>query len=245
MGQLSLEIRDGIAVITFSNPPLQVMTPATLNELNRMLPDLRSDDVRAIVFTGSDATYFIRHFSVEELDENTRGGGGGWDRPMAEILYELEHLPKPFICALNGSAAAKDGPFRFGLPEVSVGILPGGGGTQRLTAIVGRGRALEMMLRPRLVSAQEMLQLGVFQEVVPADSAETALDRALGIAREIAGRPARAVAHIKRLVREAVSPVTMDMLKLEGRLFADLMTQPETQALLKGVANQHRAERGG
>jgi enoyl-CoA hydratase len=140
---------------------------------------------------------------------------------------------------------AKDGPFRFGLPEVSVGILPGGGGTQRLTAIVGRGRALEMMLRPRLVSAQEMLQLGVFQEVVPADSAETALDRALGIAREIAGRPARAVAHIKRLVREAVSPVTMDMLKLEGRLFADLMTEPETQALLKGVANQHRAERGG
>ena len=102
-----------------------------------------------------------------------------------------------------------------------------------------------MMLRPRLVSAQEMLQLGVFQEVVPADSAETALDRALVIAREIAGRPARAVAHIKRLVREAVSPVTMDMLKLEGRLFADLMTQPETQALLKGVANQHRAERGG
>ena len=56
MGQLSLEIRDGIAVITFSNPPLQVMTPATLNELNRMLPDLRSDGVRAIVFTGSDAT---------------------------------------------------------------------------------------------------------------------------------------------------------------------------------------------
>ena len=105
MDQLSLEIRDGIAVITFSNPPLQVMTPATLNELNRMLPDLRSDDVRAIVFTGSDSTYFIRHFSVEELDENARGGGGGWDRPMVEILYELEHLPKPFICALHGSAA--------------------------------------------------------------------------------------------------------------------------------------------
>jgi hypothetical protein len=73
----------------------------------------------------------------------------------------------------------------------------------------------------------------------------SALDRALGIAREIAGRPARAVAHIKRLVREAVSPVTMDMLKLEGRLFADLMQQPETQALLKGVADQHRTERGG
>ena len=78
MDQLSLEIRDGIAVITFSNPPLQVMTPATLNELNRMLPDLRSDDIRAIVFTGSDSTFFIRHFSVEELDENARGGGGGW-----------------------------------------------------------------------------------------------------------------------------------------------------------------------
>jgi enoyl-CoA hydratase len=77
VGQLALDLRDGIAVITFSNPPLQVMTPSTMNELNRMLPQLRSDEVRAIVFTGSDATCFIRHVSVEALDENTRAERSG------------------------------------------------------------------------------------------------------------------------------------------------------------------------
>jgi enoyl-CoA hydratase len=258
MPQLSLEIADKIAVIKFSNPPLQVMTPQTMNELNRMMPTLRSDDVRAIVFTGTDSTYFIRHFSVEELDASASGGETGtWEVSMLDLLYELEHLPKPFITALNGSAmggglefalasdirVVKDGPHRYGLPEVSVGILPGAGGTQRLTAIVGRGRALEMMLRPRLISPQELYDYGIAQELVPEDSAETALDRAMVIAKEIAGRHATAVAHIKRLAREAVSPVTKDMLRLEGKLFAELMATEETKGLLRGVAQQHKAER--
>jgi enoyl-CoA hydratase/carnithine racemase len=77
VGQLALDLRDGIAVITFSNPPAQVMTPPMMNALHRMLPQLRSDEVRAIVFTGSDATCFMRHFSVDALDENTRAERSG------------------------------------------------------------------------------------------------------------------------------------------------------------------------
>lgn len=257
MPHLTLDMTDGLATITFDNPPLSVMTPQTARELWEMLPRLEQDDVRAVVITGSSPDFFIRHFSVEELDKATQGKGARWDFSMAEMQWRLENLPKPVITALNGTAmggglelalatdirVAKDGPFRFGLPEVSVGILPGGGGTQRLSALVGRGRALNMMLRPKLLTPTEALDIGLIDELVPVDSTETALDRAKLIAGEIMRHSALAVAHIKRLARESPSPVTKDAYKLEGKLFGELMHSPEAKALLAGVAKTHKQER--
>jgi len=95
---------DGIAQMRFDNPPLQVMTPQTMNELN-LLPRLSEDDVRAIVFTGNpESGLFIRHFSVEELDDDVRGANAGWNRSMDDVLRDLENLPKPVIAAIEGSA---------------------------------------------------------------------------------------------------------------------------------------------
>jgi enoyl-CoA hydratase/carnithine racemase len=258
MAHLALTIEDQIATVTFSNPPLQVMTPTTLDELNALLPRLREDDVRAVVLTGSDAKYFIRHFSVEEMSENAEGGGNNWDlNDVHDLFSEIEHLPKPVITALTGTAmggglelalatdirVAKDGPFRYGLPEISIGVLPGGGGTQRLSTLVGRSRAMEMMLRPRLITPAQALQYGLIEELVPEDASETALDRAQSIAREIASRPRRAVAHIKRLARQAVSPVSKDMLAVEAKLYDELLHTPEARELLRAVADAHRKER--
>ena len=149
--------------------------------------------------------------------------GGGWEFAMA--------------CDIR---VAKDGPYRFGLPEISVGILPGAGGTQRLTNLVGRHRAIEMMLRARTVSPQQALAYGMIEELVPADTRETALERARAIAGEIAARSPLAVAHIKRLAREAVSPVSRDLLRLESQLFAELMQSPPAKELLAQVAAMHR-----
>ena len=258
MPQLSLEINERVATVTLTNPPLAVMDSNTLDELSRLLPRLREDDVRAVVFTGGVEGYFIRHYSVVELDRSAKGTRATERRPVNihELFFEIENLPKPVIAALNGTAmgggwefamacdirVAKDGPYRFGLPEISVGILPGAGGTQRLTNLVGRHRALEMMLRARTVSPQQALEYGMIEELVPADTGETALERARAIAEEIAARSPLAVAHIKRLAREAVSPVSRDMLRLESQLFAELMQSPQAKELLAQVAAIHRSD---
>lgn len=260
MAHLELEVDAAIAVVRFANPPLQVMMPQTMNELHAMLPRLAEDDIRGVVFTGTGDEHFIRHYSIEDLDNIASGRGGeAWDANMDDILLELGMLDKPVIAALNGSAAgggfefalacdirvAKDGPFTFGLPEIAIGILPGAGGTQRLTQIVGRGRALELMLRPRLLTAAGAHALGIFEELVPADSDESALDRALVIAREIASRPAAAVRHIKALAYGAAPPVTKEALVRESELFAALMATSEAQAMMKLIAGEHRAAREG
>lgn len=260
MNHLNLIVTDGVATVLFDNPPLQVITPQSMNELNALLPRLREDDIRAVVFGGNAASgFFIRHFSVEELDDNARGAGAAWDRSMDDVLFDLEHLPKVVISAMDGTAmggglelalatdirVAKDGPYRFGLPEVSVGILPGAGGTQRLPAIVGRGRALNMMLRPKLLTPREAYDERIVDELVPADSRETALDRAQTIAAEIAGRSPHAVSRIKRLVRSSGSPVTIDQLSEESRLFGELLQTNQAKTGLSVAAANHRSETKG
>lgn len=259
MEHLSLEIRKGVAIVTFDNPPLSVMTPQTIHELHELLPRLESEEVRAVVITGSSDEFFVRHFSVEELDDSAQGHGAQWEVSMIDVLLRLEALPKPVISALNGTAMggglelalatdiriAKDGPFRFGLPEISVGILPGGGGTQRLSALIGRHRALLMMWRAKLCTPSEALEIGLIDELVDLDDEATALDRAIELASEIAARPPLAVAHIKRLAQTSASPVTKEMLQLEGKLFGELMATDDAKRLLAQVAGEHRKQREG
>ena len=259
MSHLQLEITAGIATITFDNPPLSVMTPTTVLELHELLPRLEEEDIRAVVLTGRSRDFFVRHFSVEELDENTRGSGTRWQVNIDDVFLRLEHLPKPVVTALNGTAlggglelalatdirVAKDGPYVFGLPEISVGILPGGGGTQRLSALIGTQRARNLIWRARLLSPTDAHDLGIIDELVDASSEETALQRAQSIAAEIAARPPLAVAHIKRLTREAGKPVTKEMLNLESQLFLELMKTDEARKLLAQTASEHRKERGG
>jgi enoyl-CoA hydratase len=254
MPQLSLDLHEQVATVTITNPPLAVMDPNTLAELAEMMPRFKDPDIRALVFTGGVPGFFIRHYSVVDLDNAAQGRRTTGSVNIHGLLLDIENLPKPVLAALNGTAmgggwefamatdirVAKDGPYRFGLPEVSVGILPGAGGTQRLTNLVGRNRAIELMLRARTVTPRQALDYGMIEELVAADQPETALQRAQSIAAEIAARPPLAVAHIKRLAREAISPVNRDMLSLESKLFAELMQTPEAKELLARVAGIHR-----
>ena len=136
MPQLSLDLSEGVATVTITNPPLATMDADTVSEIAELMPRLQEADVRAVVFTGGLPGFFIRHYSVVALDEAAQGQA---TRParrpvnLHDLLLEIENLPKVVIAALNGTAmgggwefamaadirVAKDGPHRFGIAEVS------------------------------------------------------------------------------------------------------------------------------
>ena len=256
MTRLTVSVSENrVATVTISNPALQNMTPAAVNELNALLPRLKADDIRAVFFAGDDPDYFIRHFPVEEVDASAPGNGSTCEAHKDDVFLEIENLPKPVIAALDGSAAgdglefacdirvAKDGPYRFGLTEILTSILSGAGGTQRLPQLVDRKRALEMIRRARLMSPRQAFEYGLVEVLVPAEGKETALQRAQGIAADIAGRSPLAVADIKMLVRPAQAPVSSDMLRQESRLFADVLATATAQRLMREIAADHKQSR--
>ena len=248
MTQITTRQDGAVLTATFSNPPDGYMNIGTAGELTSLLDSIESDDsVRVIVLTGGQPDVFIRHYDVGELETTSRqmsDKGMTFDtaRPVPESPYlaclrRMENMSKIFIAAINGTAMGggfelalacdirlvKDGASHLGLPEVNLGILPGAGGTQRLPRLIGEGRALEMMLLGRTISPAEALDLGIVTECVDGD----VLARAQSIAAEVAGKPQRAVAHIKRLVRGSTSRTIDDGLAEERTLFCDLMVDPQ------------------
>jgi enoyl-CoA hydratase/carnithine racemase len=244
--------RDGpVALLRFGNPPLDCLDLHSTAELQDAIAAIELDDtVRAVVFTGTSPGVFIRHYSVAELAataERLRARGQRFDpaRPVPEhafgaVLRQLEEMGKVVIAAINGTCMgggfefalacdlriAAAGDYSIGLPEINIGVLPGAGGTQKLPRLVGAARALEMLLRGRTVPPSEALALGMVHEVAP-----DAVARALALAREIAGKSPRAVAHIKRLVRGG-GAARDDGAALERTLFLDLLVSDEAVALM-------------
>ena len=252
MGSITDTLEDGIFTVTFANPPDGFFAGAMAEDLLALLPAMAADDVLAVILQGGVPGAFIRHYSVAELaalSDALRAKGRTFDEAtpvdhhaMNRIAEGLEALPKPAIAALNGTAMgggwelamacdlriAEAGDHAYGLPEARLGILPGAGGTQRLARLVGEARALEMTLRGRTVGPEEALALGMVHEVAPDAAA-----RGREIARELASRPAKALAHIKRLVRAALPPIDPETLQLESRLFLDLAVSDDGNALMR------------
>jgi enoyl-CoA hydratase len=254
MARLQLERRDNIAIVRFDNPPHGYMDEPMVDELDTLTETLAADrDVRALLFTGALPGVFIQHYSVQELETIARSLRARRltfheDRPapprkLDRVFDRLGTMDKPTIAAINGNAMgggfefclacdlrlAQRGPYSIGLPEINIGILPGGGGTQRLARLVGEARALELVLCGRTVDANEAARLGLVHEAVEGP----VLDRALDLARELAGKSALAVRHIKRLIRGAQAAPLADNLALERTLFLDLLVSDAAQPLLQ------------
>jgi enoyl-CoA hydratase/carnithine racemase len=249
MAQLTVERRGAVAICTITTPTRGCMDHETVRELDGVTQVLEADkDVRALVLTGGHPGVFLGHYSAAELEETSvrlRHAGvkvaasdATPEREVDEVFRRIETMAKPVLAALNGTALgggfelalacdlriAEAGDAAFGLPEVKVGLVPGGGGTQRLARLVGGARALELILRGRTVFVEEARALGIVQEVAPAGGA---LQRAVAIAEDIAGRPTAAVAQIKRLVRAAGVVPFEEGLAIERTLFLERLTSDD------------------
>lgn len=176
--------RDGpVAIVTISRPKvLNALNAQTLDELRRTALDLRHDaDVRAVILTGAGDRSFVAGADINELAVQQPTGGRDLALRGQHVLDLIENLGKPVIAAINGYALgggcelamactlriAAD-TAKLGQPEINLGIIPGYAGTQRLSRLIGAGRALELLLTGEQITAQEAHRLGLVNRVVPA-----------------------------------------------------------------------------
>jgi len=176
--------RDGaVALVTINRPKvLNALNSATLDELRRAMVDLKQDDgVRVIVLTGAGDKSFVAGADINELAVQTPTSGREHALTGQHVLDVIESLGKPVVAAINGYALgggcelamactirmAADSA-KLGQPEIALGLIPGYAGTQRLTRLIGKGRAMDMILTGAPISADEALRIGLVTRVVPA-----------------------------------------------------------------------------
>ncbi|HXC54522.1 MAG TPA: enoyl-CoA hydratase/isomerase family protein [Rhizomicrobium sp.] len=238
---LSTRIAGGIAVVTLGSEKRIFFDPPMSDALFEALTALAADEsVRVVVVTGGAPGYFVRHYSVAALiatGERLKGQAWPEDAPYQAGSFDkamalVESMDKPVIAAISGSAMgggfeftlacdiriAQEGDFQIGLPEIAVGILPGGGGTQRLPRTIGTPNALMHILMGVTLNPVEAARQGFVQECVKGK----ALDRALEIAARLATHTPESVRYIKRLVKGAVATPLAQGLALERNLFMKL-----------------------
>src|SRR6202050_3519106 len=235
---------------TMSNPPMNYMTAAMTGELLELVGRAESDEsVRAIILTGGLEGKFITHYSVDELAQAAADPAecartfpeleAGFHRLLERIML----MPKVVIAAINGDCMgggyelalacdfrlAADGPYQIGLPEAVLGILPGGGGSQRLPRLIGRGRALEVLMCGNVYSPRDAEKMGMVNRVLaPAELMQVAREWA----RTLASRPPRAIAAIKRAVYLGADRDLESGLYVERMEMTQLMCSQDARTLM-------------
>jgi enoyl-CoA hydratase len=174
---------EGILTITINRPTkLNALNHATVDELQSAINDsLIDSQVYALIITGAGERAFVAGADINEITVLTSANSRSFAERGQAVYRLIEQSPKPIIAAVNGFALGGGCELamachirvaseraQFGLPEVSLGIIPGYGGTQRLTQLVGKGKAIEMMITGDQVPAQEALKIGLVNHVVPA-----------------------------------------------------------------------------
>ncbi|HSC90746.1 MAG TPA: enoyl-CoA hydratase-related protein [Gaiellaceae bacterium] len=210
---VSSERRDAVALVTLDNPPMNALSAALLEELEAELETLDGDDaVRAIVLRGAGDRAFVAGADIKEfpaLRESASEGGSA--RGIQQVGRRMDAARTPFVAAIRGYClggglelamccdlriCADDA--TLGQPEIKLGLIPGGGGTQRLPRLVGHGRAMFLNLTGDFVDAETAYAWGLVEKVVPAAGLE---DEALAVAGRIAAQSPHAVAVLRELAR--------------------------------------------
>ncbi len=230
--QTLLTARDeAVATITIDRPAvMNALDGQTIDELRRAVLDVRHDEgARVLVITGAGDRAFVAGADIKELAAGTPLGGRELSARGQHVFDLIEQLGKPSIAAINGFALgggcelAMACTFRvaadtakLGLPETNLGIIPGYGGTQRLPRLVGRDRALDLILTGRIVGAEEALALGLVTRVVPAASLRAEVG---AFAKTLASRAPVAVRLALDAVNRGLVMGFADACTLESSLF--------------------------
>src|SRR5829696_6103388 len=202
---LLTSLENGIFIITINRPDkLNALNTDVMNDLDIVTREIEDNkNIRGVILTGSGQKGFVAGADISEFLGLSGGEGMDLARKGQEIFFKIENCSKPVVAAVNGFALgggcelamachfriASDNA-KFGQPEVNLGLIPGYGGTQRLVQLIGKGRALELLMTGNMIDAQTALQYGLVNYVVPQ---EELLNKAKAILEVIAGKAPFAV----------------------------------------------------
>jgi enoyl-CoA hydratase len=231
LAHVAYEKNGGIAYVTINRPKvLNALNTPTWTDLRTAFEDARDDSmVRGVILTGAGDKAFIAGADISELAHVSAVQAEQSSRFGQKVLDLIENLGKPVVAAVNGFALGGGcetamactiriavETAKFGQPEVSLGLVPGGGGTQRLPRLVGKGRALQLILSGEMISAQEAHRIGLINEIVPAADLIT---RAEAILKRIASNAPIAVKYALDAVNKGLETSQSEGLALEASYF--------------------------
>lgn len=228
---LLVEVEEGIGIITLNRPEvLNALSPQVFVELGEAAAQLNEDPVvRAVIITGGEKV-FAAGADIKAMANSTAVDIATKGRPSLKTYNYIESMNKPVIAAIAGFALgggceltlvadvriAADNA-QMGLPEIKLGILPGGGGTQRLPRLVGAGKAKELIFSGDFISAEEALRIGLVNKVVPADQL---MSEAKKMAKKFAGKGAVALGLAKSCINEGLKVDLETGLQYEHKCFS-------------------------
>jgi enoyl-CoA hydratase len=229
------EAREGVAILTLDDPPANTYTYELMQDLDRCILQARMDEsVYVIVLVGAGEKFFCAGASIPMLNSVTPQFKYYFCLHANETLNRLEQTPKLVIAALNGHTVgggleiamaadlriAKQGGGKIGLPEVNLGVLPGTGGTQRLTRIVGKSSAIELMVTGRTFEFDEAKRLGIVTDIYEAADRDEFMTKVFEYAKQFTppNMASKAIGNIKRAVQTGAELPYQDALAVEREL---------------------------
>lgn len=254
METLVVEQRGPVGIVTLNRPDkMNALNRKVVAELDAVFTEYRREEgIRAIILTGGEKI-FGAGADIEELGEiKSVFDGHDFSNSVHRLFSDIENMPKPVIAAIAGFALggclelaltcdiriASEGA-KLGLPEITLGLLPGGGGTQRLLRLIGPGWAKWMLYTGKPLDAAECYRIGLLQQVVPQG---TLLEAAMKIAEEMAARPAVALGTIKDLVNTGAGMDLTTALHYEARGFGMLFNTEDYREGTRAFVEKRRPQ---
>src|SRR6266851_2056192 len=256
--RVQYNVENGVAVLTLNDPPANTYTYEMMLELERAILTARMDEsVQVLVITGKGEKFFCAGANIQMLSSVTPEFKYYFCLHANETLARLEQTPKLVIAAINGHCVggglevamaadirvARRTAGKMGLPEVSLGVLPGTGGTQRLTRLVGKSRAIELMATGELFDFEKGEALGLVNQIFDADNGAAFMSRVWDYALQFTtpDKAARAVGRIKRAVQTGAEIPFESALALERELQQQLFQSEDAKEGLDAYVNKRKA----
>ena len=249
-------VDEGLIVTCYlSNPPTHTLTAEGVIEIHKFLDIMEAKkDLRVLAFTGDGDEVFIKHYEVGELAETAEKNLNKTQvnsdpkelHGFHRMLLRLRDLDAIVVAGINGNTAGggcefslgcdlrimSDGDYKIGLPETSVGILPGGGGTQRLARLIGASRALDLILHARLLTPHEAESFGIINKIIPHKNFHEGLNH---YCQDIANRAPIALSQVKKIIHKGLDMTLEEGLLLEQKAFDITMNSEDAAQAMRAL----------